>query len=89
MANTLKILYWLRKKKTNKTGLCPLIIRISYQRMKTERATGFYIDPKNWNTILRDDFCITYRITLSAFTFVLNFPYAKFKHLFNVVSQGW
>jgi integrase len=50
MANTLKTLFWLRRNKTNKEGLAPLIIRISYNNSKAEKATGFYVHPKDWNS---------------------------------------
>lgn len=50
MANALKILYWLHKTKTNKQGLAPLILRISYQKNKAEKATGYYVNPKDWNS---------------------------------------
>ena len=50
MANTLKLLYWLHKTKANKQGLAPLILRISYQKSKAEKATGYYVNPKDWNS---------------------------------------
>lgn len=49
MANTLKVLFWLRRNKTNKEGVIPLMIRISYQGAKAEKSTGFYVHPKDWN----------------------------------------
>jgi integrase len=49
MANTLKVLFWLHKTKTNKHGLAPLIIRISYNKVKSEKSTGFYLPPSDWN----------------------------------------
>lgn len=50
MANALKVLFWLHKTKANKQGLAPLILRISYNRSKAEKATGFYVHPKDWNS---------------------------------------
>lgn len=50
MANALRILYWLHKAKTNKQGLAPLIIRISYNKSRAEKATGHYVNPKDWNS---------------------------------------
>ena len=49
MANTLKILYWLHKSKSNKDGDAPLLVRLTYQNSRAEKATGFYINPKEWN----------------------------------------
>jgi hypothetical protein len=49
MANTLKILYWIRKNKANREGLAPLIVRISYLNTRVERSTGHYIKPAEWN----------------------------------------
>lgn len=49
MANTLKILYWVRKNKVNREGFAPLIVRISYQKIRIERSTGHYIKPNEWN----------------------------------------
>ncbi len=49
MANTLKILYWLHKSKSNKNGDAPLLVRLTYQKSRAEKATGFYINSKEWN----------------------------------------
>ncbi len=49
MANKIKVLLWLHKSKTNKEGLAPLMIRLSYQNKRADRATGFYVTPKEWN----------------------------------------
>jgi hypothetical protein len=50
MANTLSILFWLHKAKTNREGRSPLIIRLTYKKFRTEKATGFYVNVKDWNT---------------------------------------
>jgi integrase len=50
MANTIKVLFWLRRNKINSDGLVPLMLRISYQNIKAEKATGYYVNPKEWNT---------------------------------------
>jgi integrase len=50
MANTIKILFWLNKSKTNRSGTAPLMLRLTHQNRRTERATGFYLAPKNWHT---------------------------------------
>ena len=51
MANTIKVLLWLHRTKTNKEGLAPLILRLSYQKKKAEKATGYYVNPKDWSII--------------------------------------
>jgi integrase len=49
MANTIKLLFWLHRSKENKEGLVPLILRLSFQNKKVDKATGYYIDPDKWN----------------------------------------
>lgn len=49
MANTIKVLFWLHRSKTNKDGLAPLILRLTFQKSKVEKATGFYVNPDDWN----------------------------------------
>lgn len=49
MANTIKILFWLRRTKVNKQNLVPLMIRLSYQNTKLDKATSYYISPFLWN----------------------------------------
>lgn len=49
MANKIKVLLWLHKSKINKEGLAPLIIRLSYQNKRVDKATGYYANPKDWN----------------------------------------
>lgn len=49
MANSIKVLFWLHRSKKNKEGLVPLIIRLSYQNQRIEKATGYYIYPDQWN----------------------------------------
>lgn len=49
MANTIKVLFWLHKSKTNAIGAAPLTFRLTYQNRRTERATGFYLTLKNWH----------------------------------------
>lgn len=50
MANTIKVLFWLHRTKVNKEGLVPLIVRLTFHNKRADKATGFYIRPKNWNT---------------------------------------
>jgi hypothetical protein len=49
MANTLSVLFWLHKAKTNREGRSPLIIRLTYKKFRAEKATGFYVSVKDWN----------------------------------------
>ncbi len=35
--------------KINKEGLAPLILRLTYQNKRAEKATGHYVNPKDWN----------------------------------------
>ena len=51
MANTIKVLLWLRRNKINSEGLAPLMLRLSYQNNKTDKATGYYVNPNDWNII--------------------------------------
>jgi integrase len=49
MANTIKVLFWLHRSKKNKEGLVPLMLRLSFQNKKVDKATGYYIDPDQWS----------------------------------------
>lgn len=49
MANTIKVLFWLRRTKVNKVGLVPLMIRLTYLNERQDRATGYYVSIKQWN----------------------------------------
>ncbi len=49
MANIIKPLFWLRKTKANKLGQAPLMIRLSFQNKRLDRATGHYIKQELWN----------------------------------------
>jgi integrase len=51
MANTIKVLFWLRRNKINSDGLAPLMLRATYQSKKVEKATGYYVNPKDWNGV--------------------------------------
>lgn len=50
MANAIKVLFWLHQSKMNKDGLAPLILRLSFQKTKVDKATGYYVNPEQWNT---------------------------------------
>jgi site-specific recombinase XerD len=49
MANQIRVLLWLHRTKTNKVGLAPLMLRLTYQNKRAEKATGHYVNPKDWN----------------------------------------
>ncbi len=50
MANRIKVLFWLHRSKTNNQGKVPLMLRLTFQNQRQDKATGFYIDPQQWNT---------------------------------------
>lgn len=43
------MLLWLHRSKVNKDGRMPLILRLSYQRQRAQKAIGYYVNPKEWN----------------------------------------
>ncbi|TDS57881.1 Arm DNA-binding domain-containing protein [Myroides indicus] len=47
--NQVKILFVVRRAKTNKNGLSPLVCRITFNNKRKEFPTGFYIPEKEWN----------------------------------------
>ncbi len=49
MANTIKVLFWLHRHKINKEGLVPLMIRLTFQSKRLDKATGYYVNPAIWN----------------------------------------
>ena len=50
MANTIKVLFWLRRNKVNKDGLVPLMTRLTYLNERCDKATGYYVNTKQWNS---------------------------------------
>ena len=50
MANTIKLLFWLHRSKMNKEGQTPLILRLTFQKRRLDKATGYYVSPEQWNT---------------------------------------
>lgn len=47
--NNLSVLFFLKKEKTNKQGICPIYCRITYLKMRKQFSTGESIDPSDWN----------------------------------------
>lgn len=51
--NHVKILFVLRKNKTNNQGQCPLVCRITFNSKRREFNTGFYVPEDEWNAKLQ------------------------------------
>ncbi len=47
--NNLSVLFFLKKEKTNKQGICPIYCRITYVKRRKQFSTGDFINPLNWN----------------------------------------
>jgi len=50
MANSIKVLFWLHRSKTNSNDEVPVMIRLSSQGRRTDKATGHYVLPEKWNS---------------------------------------
>ncbi len=51
MANTIKLNFWIHRSKRNANNLIPLMVRLSYQGKRIERASGYQIDETKWNAL--------------------------------------
>jgi len=49
-SNTLSILFVIQKAKQNKRGKCPIICRITYNKIRKVFSTGLFIEPHLWNS---------------------------------------
>ncbi len=47
--NNLSVLFFLKKEKTNKQGICPIYCRITYTKRRKQFSTGEFINPLCWN----------------------------------------
>ena len=47
--NKLSVLFFLKKEKTNKQGICPIYCRITYLKARKQFSIGEFINPLNWN----------------------------------------
>ena len=47
---TLSVLFYLNKAKTNQKGVCPIYYRITYLKKRKEFSTGQFVNPKYWNS---------------------------------------
>ncbi len=49
MKNSMAILFVIKRNKQNKKGLCPLNVRLTYQKKRKEFASGLFVNPEYWN----------------------------------------
>ena len=47
---SLSVLFYLNKAKTNQRGICPLYCRITFRKKRKQFSTGFFVNPSNWNS---------------------------------------
>ncbi len=45
----MKILFFIKSQKINKTGLTPILCRITYEKLRKQFSTGLFINPSYWN----------------------------------------
>ena len=45
-----KILFVIKLHKLNNKGVCPINVRITYQGVRKENATGYFVEPKLWDS---------------------------------------
>ena len=46
----LNILFLINKRKLNSKGLCAIMCRLTYKKVRRTLSTGIYISPTNWNS---------------------------------------
>src|SRR5690606_1767589 len=47
---SMKVLFYLNKAKTNQMGVCPIYCRITYLKERKQFSTGQFVNPKFWNS---------------------------------------
>ncbi|WP_053990014.1 site-specific integrase [Mangrovimonas sp. TPBH4] len=47
---TMTVLFYLNKAKTNQKGICPIYCRITYLKKRQQFSTGQFVNPEYWNT---------------------------------------
>jgi len=47
---TMSILFYLNKAKTNQKGVCPIYCRITFLKKRKQFSTGQFVIPKQWNS---------------------------------------
>ena len=49
MNDTMSILFVIKLNKQNQKGLCPLNVRLTYQKERKEFSSGLFVTPSSWN----------------------------------------
>lgn len=49
MNDTMSILFVIKLNKQNQKGLCPLNVRLTYQKERKEFSSGLFVNPTSWN----------------------------------------
>ncbi|MFT5248353.1 MAG: integrase/recombinase XerD [bacterium] len=47
---TMIVLFYLNKAKTNQKGVCPIYCRITFLKKRKQFSTGQFVNPKHWNS---------------------------------------
>ncbi|MDW5289458.1 site-specific integrase [Formosa sp. PL04] len=47
---TMKVLFVIKKDKTNSKGICPIKCRVTYLKKRREFSTGQFVNPEHWNS---------------------------------------
>jgi len=47
---TMTVLFYLNKLKTNQKGVCPIYCRITFLKKRKEFSTGQFVNPKHWSS---------------------------------------
>jgi len=53
--DSFKVLFYLRKAKTNSRGLAPLQCRITLNSKRKEFSTGYFLDENDWDSSTQPD----------------------------------
>lgn len=51
MASSVKVLFWLYKSRKNSKNEMPLMLRLSYDRKRVDKSTGYFVSSANWNVV--------------------------------------
>ncbi|MFT5243071.1 MAG: integrase/recombinase XerD [Glaciecola sp.] len=47
---TMTVLFYLNKAKTNQKGVCPIYCRITFLKKRKQFSTGQFVNPQHWNS---------------------------------------
>jgi integrase/recombinase XerD len=47
---TMTVLFYLNKAKTNQKGVCPIYCRITFLKKRKQFSTGQFVNPKHWSS---------------------------------------